>query len=505
MTGPFGDYIRRLEGMSFPQRFTVLRSEEGKVVSTGEDVATVSGLMGAGLYELLEFESGDTGIAYTLDRDAIGVVLLNKARGVKAGDRVFKTGRVLSIGAGVGLLGRVIDPLGNPLDGRPAPEGLTGYFIEREAPPLVKREYVSRALYTGIKAIDAMLPIGRGQRELIIGDPSTGKTAMAVEAVANQKESGVVCVYACIGQKKDQIAKAIDEVRRYGNPAGTVFVVADAADSLGLQYIAPYSATAVAEFFMDRGKDVLIVYDDLTKHAMAYRSLNLLLKRPPGREAYPGDIFFIHSRLLERAANIGGRFGGGSITALPIIETQQGGISAYIPTNLISITDGQIYLDLNLFNKGFRPAIDVGRSVSRIGGKAQAEIMRTVSERLRIDYSRFLEVEVFTRFGAKVEDETARLIRHGERLREILKQPRSRLYPMEDEALSFLVLDSGALDEVELPVVREVCDDLIARIKEIKPDAVKKMRELERLSADEINAVKEFFKKAMDNAGVKRD
>lgn len=505
MTEPFEDYIRKLEGMSFTQRFTVLRSEEGRVVSTGEDVATVSGLMGSGLYELLEFESGDTGIAYMLDRDTIGVVLLNKAGGVNAGDRVFKTGRVLSIGAGTSLLGRAIDPLGNPLDGGPAPEDLTGYFIEREAPQLVKREYVSKALYTGIKAIDAMLPIGRGQRELIIGDPSTGKTAMAVEAVANQKGSGVVCVYACIGQKKDQIAKAIDEVRRYGNPAGTVFVVADASDSLGLQYIAPYSATAVAEFFMDRGKDVLIVYDDLTKHAMAYRSLNLLLKRPPGREAYPGDIFFIHSRLLERAANIGGRFGGGSITALPIIETQQGGISAYIPTNLISITDGQIYLDLNLFNKGFRPAIDVGRSVSRIGGKAQADIMRTVSERLRIDYSRFLEVEVFTRFGAKVEDETARLIRHGERLREILKQPRFRLYPMEDEVLSFLVLDSGALDKVELPVVQEVCDDLIARIKEIKPDAIKKIREMERLSADEINAVKEFFKKAMDHAGIKRD
>ncbi len=504
MTGPFGDYIERLSAASFKERFTVLRSEEGRVVAIGEDVATVSGLGSAALYELLEFESGDTGIAYTLDRDSIGVVVLNKARGINAGDRVFKTGRVLSIGVGAGLLGRVIDPLGNPLDGGPAPGGLAPCFIEREAPPLLNRERVAKALYTGIRAIDAMLPIGRGQRELIIGDPSTGKSSIAVEAVLNQKESGVISVYACIGQKKDQIARVIDDVRRHGDMSKTVFVVADASDSLGLQFIAPYGATAVAEFFMDRGKDVLVVYDDLTKHAMAYRSLNLLLRRPPGREAYPGDIFFIHSRLLERAANIGGRFGGGSITALPIIETQQGGISAYIPTNLISITDGQIYLDLNLFNKGIRPAIDVGRSVSRIGGKAQVDIMRKVAERLRIDYSRFLEVEVFTRFGAKVEDETARLIRHGERLREILKQPRFRLYSMEDEVLSFLVLDSGALDKADLQAAGALCDEMTEKIKQAMPEMVKKIREMERLSADEMDSVKDFFRKAAD-AGIKRD
>ena len=505
MTPPFEDYVRKLDGVSFRERFAVLRSEEGVVVSRGEDVAAVSGLMAAGLYELLEFESGDTGIAYALERDSIGAVLLNNSMGVNAGDRVFKTGRVLSIGAGPGLLGRVIDPLGNPLDGEPAPDGLTSCLVEREAPPLVKREYVSRALYTGIKAIDAMLPIGRGQRELIIGDPSTGKTSLAVEAVSNQKGSGVLSVYCCIGQRKDRIAKVIDEVRRHGNPASTVFVVADASDSLGLQYIAPYSATAVAEFFMDRGRDVLLIYDDLTKHAMAYRSLNLLLKRPPGREAYPGDIFFIHSRLLERAANIGGRFGGGSITALPIIETQRGGISAYIPTNLISITDGQIYLDLNLFNRGFRPAIDFGRSISRIGGKAQADIMRTVSANLRIDYSRFLEVEVFTRFGAKVEDETARLIGHGERLREILKQPRFELYKMEDEALTFLALGSGALDKTNPSMAQKACNDLLAGIKEGMPELVKKVREMERLSTDEIKAAKEFFRKAMNDAGITRD
>lgn len=503
--GLLAGYMERIKGVSVPKGFSVLRSEEGRVVSIGEDVAVVSGLGAARLYELLEFESGDTGIAYILGRESIGVVLLKKAHAVGAGDRVFKTGRVLTVGVGEGLLGRVIDPLGNSLDGGAAPANLVDYDIEREAPPLIKREYVTKALYTGVKAIDAMLPIGRGQRELIIGDPSTGKTSIATAAVANQKGSDVISVYVCIGQKKGQIARIIEEVGRYGDPSRTVFVVADASDSLGLQYIAPYSATAVAEFFMDRGMDVLVVYDDLTKHAMAYRSLSLLLKRPPGREAYPGDIFFIHSRLLERSANIGDRYGGGSITALPIVETQQGRISAYIPTNLISITDGQIYLDIGLFNKGIRPAIDVGRSVSRIGGKAQVDLMRRVSERLRIDYSRFLEVEVFTRFGAKVEDETARLIRHGTVLREMLKQPSMRLYPMEEEVLWFLILDSGALERDGLADVQGLCEKLVERIKEALPETVKKLRETGRLTAEEVNSVKDFFREAVKDAEVKGD
>lgn len=501
----FTEYIERIRKASASQKFSILQSEEGRVLSVSEGVALVSGLMTARLYELLEFESGDTGIAFILDRTSIGVVLLNRAHGISAGDRALKTGRVLSIGAGEGLLGRVIDPLGNCLDARPVPAGLAYYEIEREAPPLIKRDYVSKPLYTGIKAIDAMLPIGRGQRELIIGDPSTGKTSIAVASVVNQKQSGVISVYAFIGQKKDAVAKVIDEVRRYGDISKTVFVVADASDSLGFQFIAPYSATAVAEYFMDRGKDVLIVYDDLTRHAMAYRSLSLLLKRPPGREAYPGDIFFLHSRLLERSANITDTSGGGSITALPLIETQQGRISEYIPTNLISITDGQIYLDLNLFNKGIRPAIDIGRSVSRIGGKAQTDVMRKVSERLKIDYSRFLDVEVFTRFGAKVEAETARLIRRGEALREMLKQPIFTLYPMEDEALYFLMLDSGVMDGVELARVHGSCGVLMEKVKGAMPDTVEKLRAMGRLSTEEINAVKEFFRKAIEDVKVKGD
>lgn len=499
----FADYLEQVKRLAVLEKFSVLRREEGRVISIGDDVATVSGLMGGRMYEILEFESGDTGIAYNLGRGFIGVVILSNKHGISADDRVFKTGSVSSVGVGDELLGRVIDPLGNPLDGRPAPAGLVNYDIEREAPPLIRREYVSRPLYTGIKAVDAMLPIGRGQRELIIGDPSTGKTSMAVASVASQKNSDVISLYACIGQKKGQVAKVIEEVRQHGELSRTVFVVADASDSLGLQFIAPYSATAVAEYFMDHGRDVLIIYDDLTKHAKAYRSMSLLLKRPPGREAYPGDIFFIHSRLLERSANISARYGGGSITALPLVETQQGRISAYIPTNLISITDGQIYLDLGLFNKGIRPAIDVGRSVSRIGGKAQVEIMRKVSERLKIDYSRFLEAEVFTKFGAKVEDETARLIHHGERLREILKQPRFSIFSMEDEVLNFYILDSGALEGVDLNAVADVCSELIDMIKQAMPDAIKKLKEMGRLSAEGISAIEEFFREGVNDVRLK--
>ncbi len=498
-------YLEKISRISAGAEFSVLRSEEGRVHSIGEDVATVTGLMTAKLNELLEFENGDMGIAYILDRASIGVVLLKKTGGVRAGDKVSKTGRVLSIGVGEELLGRVMDPLGNMLDGRPAPGNLVEYPIEREAPPLVKRDYVSKPMYTGIKAIDAMLPIGRGQRELIIGDSSTGKTSIAMSAVANQKGGDVVSVYACIGQKKDQVGRIIEDIGRHGDPSRTVFVVADASNSTGLQFIAPYSAIAVAEFFMDHGRDVLIIYDDLTKHAQAYRSLSLLLRRPPGREAYPGDVFFIHSRLLERSANISGRHGGGSITALPIVETQQGRISAYIPTNLISITDGQIYLDVNLFNKGIRPAIDVGRSVSRIGGKAQTDAMRKVSGRLKIDYSRFLEAEVFTKFGAKVEDETARLIRHGERLREIFKQPMSRFYPVEDLVLVLLIFDSGLLDGVELSNVQDMCDKLTAGIKEAMPDLTQKLRDEGRISIEETDKAKAFFTKAAGDDEIERD
>jgi F-type H+-transporting ATPase subunit alpha len=462
-------------------KFSIGVTEEGKVLSVGDGIVQVAGLRDAKLYELIELESGDTGIVFDLGVESIGVVLLTEQNGIRAGDSAYKTDRIASVNVGEGLLGGVLDALGNP--------------VEREAPSLPQRDFVSKPLYTGLKVIDSMLPIGRGQRELIIGDPAIGKTSIAVDTIINQKNSDVISIYTAIGQKKSHILKVIDEIKTYGDPSKTIFLVADASNSFGLQYIAPYSATAIAEYFLDRGKDILIVYDDLTKHAEAYRSLSLLLKRSPGREAYPGDIFFIHSRLLERSAKLEQAYGGGSITALPIVETQQGRISSYIPTNLISITDGQIYLDTLLFNKGIRPPVDVGKSVSRIGGKAQVEAMKNVAERLKIDYSRFAEVEVFTKFGAHLEEETAKLIRRGERLREILKQPRFHPLTLEDEVLSFIILESGALDTIEIAAVDSVCKEILNKVRSAFPEVIDHIHEEGRLGEKDIEILRSFITK----------
>jgi len=472
--------------------FEIKVSEEGRVLSVGDGVVKISGLRDAELYELIELEGGDTGIVFDLDPDSIGVVLLTEQNGIKAGDRAYKTDRIASVKAGDELLGRVLDSLGDPADGGPKPERTSSYPVEREAPSLLQRDFITEPLHTGIKVIDAMLPIGRGQRELIIGDPSIGKTAIAVDTMINQKNSDVISIYVAIGQNKSHVMKIIDEVRTYGDPSRTVFVVADASCSFGLQYIAPYSATAIAEYFLNEGKHVLIVYDDLTKHAEAYRSLSLLLKRPPGREAFPGDIFFIHSRLLERSAKLNQKSGGGSITALPVVETQQGRISSYIPTNLISITDGQIYLDTLLFNKGIRPAVDVGKSVSRIGGKAQVEVMRKTAERLKIDYSRFTEAEVFTKFGAHVEEETAKLIRKGERLREILKQPRFHPFTLSEQIISFLILETEALNDTDITSTESVYKEILASVKDEFPETVKRLDTEGRLSDADKGKIEEF-------------
>jgi F-type H+-transporting ATPase subunit alpha len=347
--------------------------EEGTVVSVGDGIVQLSGLNDATMYELIELESGDIGIVFDLAVDSTGIVLLTEVVNTRAGHKAYKTGRIGSVGVGEELLGRVVDALGAPLDEGPEFSETTPYPVEREAPSLVQRDFVSESLFTGMKVIDAMLPIGRGQRELIIGDASIGKTAIALDAIMNQKYTDVISIYVAIGQKKSDILRAIEELKEHSDFARTVVVAADASNSVGLQFIAPYSAMAIAEYFREKGRDVLIVFDDLTKHADAYRTLSLLLKRPPGREAFPGDIFYIHSRLLERSAKIRDKYGGGSITALPVIETQQGRVSSFIPTNLISITDGQIYLDTSLFSRGLQPAVDVGMSVSRIGGKAQSQ------------------------------------------------------------------------------------------------------------------------------------
>jgi F-type H+-transporting ATPase subunit alpha len=493
MEAVLADFWARIQNEASASRYAVVRSEEGRVLSVGDGIVKVSGLRDARLNELIELGQEGQGIIFDLHADNIGVVLLSGGETLKAGEGARKTDRIASIAAGESLLGRVVDALGKPIDGGPPPQGLKICPIDRMAPPMIARDYVSTPLYTGIKIVDAMLSIGRGQRELIIGDPATGKTSLALDTLINQKNTDVISIYVSIGQKMSRILRTIEQIQTYGDFSKTVILAADASDSLGLQYLAPYSATAVAEYFLDRGRHVLIVYDDLSRHADAYRSLSLLLKRSPGREAYPGDIFFIHSRLLERSAQLHQSHGGGSITALPIVETQQGRIASYIPTNLISITDGQIYLDGNLFNKGNRPAVDVGRSVSRIGGKAQSEAMQAVAERLKIDYSRFLEVEMFTRFGARIEEETARLIKRGERMREIFKQPRFHPVSIEDQVLTLLILEAGALDQCEPGMVARRGVELVEMIRGHFPRQVDKLKEEGRISKPDLEGLISFI------------
>jgi F-type H+-transporting ATPase subunit alpha len=475
--------------------------EEGTVVSVGDGIVQLSGLNDATMYELIELESGDIGIVFDLAVDSTGIVLLTEVVNTRAGHKAYKTGRIGSVGVGEELLGRVVDALGAPLDEGPEFSETTPYPVEREAPSLVQRDFVSESLFTGMKVIDAMLPIGRGQRELIIGDASIGKTAIALDAIMNQKYTDVISIYVAIGQKKSDILRAIEELKEHSDFARTVVVAADASNSVGLQFIAPYSAMAIAEYFREKGRDVLIVFDDLTKHADAYRTLSLLLKRPPGREAFPGDIFYIHSRLLERSAKIRDKYGGGSITALPVIETQQGRVSSFIPTNLISITDGQIYLDTSLFSRGLQPAVDVGMSVSRIGGKAQSQAMQLVAEKLKIDYARFIEVEVFTKFGARLEAETAKLIHRGQRLREMLKQPRFTPYSLEEQVLGFVALESGALDDIELDAIEETCQKLVRDMADTFPDIARGIREKGALEQADYERLMSFARESIgDNA-----
>ncbi len=495
MEKEFSVFLEKTKEKANTTRFSIEITEEGKVLSVGDGIVHLAGLRDAKLYELIKFANGNEGIVFDLDVDSIGVVLLTGRDGIRAGDTAYKTERIASVNVCEGLLGRVLDALGTPIDNGPKLGQTMSYPVEREAPSLLQRDFITEPLYTGIKVIDSMLAIGKGQRELIIGDTATGKTSIALDTIINQKNSHVISIYVVIGQKKSHILKIIEEIKKYGDFTKTIFVIADASNSLGLQFIAPYSATAIAEYFLEKGRDVLIIYDDFTKHADAYRSLSLLLKRPPGREAYPGDIFFIHSRLLERAAKLNQKNGGGSITALPIVETQQGRISSYIPTNIISITDGQIYLDTLLFNKGIRPAVDVSKSVSRIGGKAQVEAMKAVAERLKIDYSRFMEVEVFTKFGAHLEEETAKLINRGERLREILKQPQFHPFSLEDEVLTFLILESGVLDTVPIASVDKVCREIIGKAKTTFPEIIRRIHQEGLLGKKDLETLKMFIEK----------
>ncbi|WP_448571622.1 alternate F1F0 ATPase, F1 subunit alpha [Trichothermofontia sp.] len=457
---------------------TLTIRETGIVQSVRPGIARITGLPGVRADELVCFARAGVGsggepllgIAFNLDPEEVGVILLGESQYLQAGDEVYRTGRIMDVPVGEALLGRVVTVMGQPLDGRGALDIAERRPVEREAPAILDRAPVTVPLQTGLKVVDALIPIGRGQRELIIGDRQTGKTAIAIDTILNQKDQDVICIYCAIGQRSAAIAKVIATLREQGAMDYTVVVVAAGQDPLGLQYITPYGATTMAEYFMEQGQDVLIVYDDLTHHARTYRELSLLLRRPPGREAYPGDIFYLHSRLLERATHLSPELGGGSLTALPIIETQAQNISAYIPTNLISITDGQIYLSPNLFQKGIFPAVDVGKSVSRVGGKTQLPAYQSLAGELRLSYAQFQEVEVFARFGTQLDEPTQRTLDRGRRIREVLKQPQSSPLSVAEQIAILLAVTDGLLDAVPLDRIMAVEHHLSQSITHQLPD-----------------------------------
>ncbi|MGL4357630.1 MAG: F0F1 ATP synthase subunit alpha, partial [Cetobacterium sp.] len=459
----------------------------------------IYGLSSAKAGELLEFPNGITGMVLNLEEDNVGAVILGDYTKIKEGDEVKATGRIASVPAGESLLGRVVNALGEPIDGKGELKVEKYMEIERKASGIISRKPVSEPLQTGIKSIDGMVPIGRGQRELIIGDRQTGKTAVAIDAILNQKNTGVKCIYVAIGQKRSTVAQIVKRLEDAGAMEYTIVVAATASESAPLQYLAPYSGVAMGEYFMDKGEAVLIVYDDLSKHAVAYREMSLLLKRPPGREAYPGDVFYLHSRLLERAAKLSDELGGGSITALPIIETQAGDVSAYIPTNVISITDGQIFLDAQLFNSGFRPAINAGISVSRVGGSAQIKAMKQVAAKVKLELAQYTELLTFAQFGSDLDKATKAQLERGHRIMEVLKQPQYSPYPVEEQVVSFYTVINGFLDEIAIADVRRFERELITEIRNtttILDEILEKKsltKELETKIADAVVAFKKNF------------
>ena len=475
----------------------VLDAEEvGEVLEVKDGVARIYGLARAMANEILEIASSDaeepvTALALNLEEDNIGAVVMGEWAGLHEGDEVRRTGRVLDVPVGDGYLGRVVDALGAPVDGGPAIETHGRRQIDVVAPGIVKRQPVKEPLQTGIKAIDAMIPIGRGQRELIIGDRQTGKTAIAVDAIINQRDTDVICIYCAVGQRAGQVASVVETLRHHGAMDYTIVVAANASDPASMQYIAPYSATALAEDFMWRGKHVLVIYDDLSKQAQAYRQLSLVLRRPPGREAYPGDVFYLHSRLLERAAKLSDELGGGSLTALPIIETQAGDVSAYIPTNVISITDGQIYLEPDLFNSGVRPAVNVGISVSRVGGAAQVKAMKTVAGRLRLDLAQFRAMETFAQFASDLDVATQQQLARGQRTVEVLKQPQYRPVSVERQIVAIYAVTNGYLDDVDVSKVREWEQGFLEFIESRFNDVLTGLKQEGKLTEDVEGRLKE--------------
>ncbi len=456
-------------------------SETGSVIQVGDGIAKVYGLDGAMSGEMLEFPGNLFGIALNLEEDNVGVVLMGDDTGIKEGDPVKRTGRIAEIPVGEALMGRVVNAIGQPIDGKGPLKSTQTSRIEVVAPGVVTRQSVREPLQTGIKAIDAMIPIGRGQRELIIGDRQTGKTAIAVDTIINQKGLGVYCIYVAVGQKRSTVARVVKTLEENHAMEYSMVVSATASDAAPMQFLAPFAGAAIGEYFRDNGKHALIVYDDLSKHAVAYRQLSLLLRRPPGREAYPGDVFYLHSRLLERAAKLNDKLGGGSLTALPIIETQAGDVSAYIPTNVISITDGQIYLGSDLFYSGIRPAINVGLSVSRVGGSAQIKTMKQVAGTLRLDLAQYREMAAFAQFGSELDKATQAQLARGVRMVELLKQGQYKPMPVADQVLSIYAGTQGFLDDVAVDKVRQFEEDLLHYVTQNHPELRKEIASISKI------------------------
>jgi F-type H+-transporting ATPase subunit alpha len=489
--------IIRDQVKSFEKQVDV--AEVGSVLQVGDSIAKVYGLDGAMAGELLEFPGGLKGIALNLEEDNVGAVILGSDEHIKEGDLVKRTGRIAEVPVGEAVVGRVVDPIGTPLDGKGPIEAKEFRRVEVRAPGVIERQPVREPLQTGIKAIDAMIPIGRGQRELIIGDRQTGKTAIAVDTIINQKGQNVICIYVAIGQKRSTVARVIKILEESGAMAYSIVVSATASDPASLQYLAPYAGASMGEYFRDTGRHALIIYDDLSKHATAYRQLSLLLRRPPGREAYPGDVFYLHSRLLERAAKFSKEKGGGSLTALPIIETQAGDVSAYIPTNVISITDGQIYLGSDLFYSGIRPAINVGLSVSRVGGSAQIKAMKGVAGSLRLDLAQYREMAAFAQFGSELDKATQAQLARGQRMVELLKQGQYQPMPVENQVISIFAGTNGYLDDVPVNRIRQFEEELLAYVTREHPkvqrDIVAKGKLDDELTTDLRNMLTKFKSK----------
>src|SRR5213080_3277540 len=481
--------VLKREIQGFEQRLQV--SEVGTVIEVGDGIARIYGLQNAMAGELLEFENDTMGQVFNLEEDSIGSVIFGNYLEIKEGDTVKSTGRLLEVPVGDAVIGRVVNPLGQPLDGGPAIPLTETRKVDIVAPGIAERQPVKEPLQTGIKAIDSMIPIGRGQRELIIGDRKTGKTAIAIDTIINQKGKGVKCFYVAIGQKESTVAGIVEVLRAAGAMEFTTVVVASAADPAPLQYIAPYAGCAMAEYFMWKGEATLCVYDDLSKQAAAYRQLSLLLRRPPGREAYPGDVFYLHSRLLERAVKLSDEKGGGSLTALPIIETQEGEVSAYIPTNVISITDGQIYLEPDLFYAGVRPAVNVGISVSRVGGNAQTKAMKKVAGKLRLDLAQYRELEAFAQFASDLDAGTKAQLARGERTVEVLKQTTAATWPMEEQVATLFAVGQGLMDDVPVEEIKRFESELIDYLRAQGSPSLKAVKESGALDDDTANALRE--------------